>query len=178
LKTIVTILACVGISAAALSQDKSTLGEITVEKLAAMTALVTTGTSTTENLGDTLGEMFGIIFSQVDSQQLEIAGPPFVHYLNFDEETGIFRYWTGIPVTGDPKKAKKVAIVDYPEMKVVRAMHIGPYEEFTLSYEKMNEYAKSNGLNITGQSIEFYVTIQNMEPDNSKWRTIICFPLE
>jgi effector-binding domain-containing protein len=173
-----TMLICLSISAITFSQGKSTLGEITVEKQEAMTALVADGAGTMETIGQQLGELYGLLFMEVGSQQLEVAGPPFVHYLDFDEATGHSNYKAGMPVAAAGKDAGKVKVVEYPEMKVVRAMHTGAYEEFVISYGKMDEYIKSNKLEVTGQAFEFYLTDPGSEPDNSKWQTLICFPLK
>ncbi len=58
-----------------------------------------------EEMAASLGELYGLIYSEVGKQQLEINGPAFVHYLDFDEATGFSNYQPGVPVSAAGKKA-------------------------------------------------------------------------
>jgi effector-binding domain-containing protein len=42
----------------------------------------------------------------------------------------------------------------------------------------MDQYVQSNGLEVSGEAFEFYVTGMMTESDNSKWETRIAFPLK
>jgi effector-binding domain-containing protein len=159
-------------------QSLSTLGPIGVETQESMMALVTDGAGTMETIGQDLGVLYGLIYAEVEKQRLEVSGPAFVHYLDFDEPTGHSNYRAGFIVSKAGVAAANVEAVEYPGMKVVRAMHTGPYEEFTLSYGKMDKYIRENGLEVSGEAFEFYVTGMMTEPDNSKWETLIAFPLK
>ncbi len=70
-----------------------------------------------------------------------------------------------------------VQYLDYDE-STGHSNHTGPYEEFTTSYGKLSEYVITNGLELTGEAFEFYVTGMMQESDNSKWETLIAFPLK
>jgi effector-binding domain-containing protein len=114
----------------------------------------------------------------VEKQNLEVVGPAFVHYLDYDEESGHSNFRAGFIVDKPGVDAGEISSVEYPEMKVVQAMHTGPYEEFTSSYGKMDAYISANGLEVSGQAFEFYVTGMMTEQDNKKWETLIAFPLK
>jgi len=162
----------------ALPQPKSSLGSISVESQAAITAMVADGGGTMETIGQQLGELYGVIYVEIETQQLQVAGPAFVHYLDYDEATGFSNYRAGFQVAAKGAFSGVVKAASYPEMKVVQAMHTGPYEEFIKSYEKMDAYIRENGLEVSGEAFEFYVTGMMTESDPAKWQTIIAFPLK
>lgn len=162
----------------ALPRTKSMLGTITVESQPALSAMIAEGGGTMESIGQQLGELFGAIYAEIEKQQLQVAGPAFVHYLDYDEATGFSNYQAGFQVAGKGNSAGKVLAASYPEMKVVQATHTGPYEEFTSSYEKMDAYITENGLEVSGEAFEFYVTGMMTESDPEKWQTLIAFPLK
>ncbi len=162
----------------ALPWPESKLGPITIETQAAILAMVADGAGTMQTIGEQLGELYGTIYTEIEKQQLQVAGPAFVHYLDYDEATGHSNYRAGFQVNKKGKSSGDVEWVAYPEMKVVQAIHMGPYEEFTSSYDKLDAYISSHGLEVKGQAFEFYVTAMMTESDPSKWQTIIAFPLK
>jgi AraC family transcriptional regulator len=159
-------------------QVKSMLGSIAVETQSPLYAMVSEGGGTMETIGQQLGELFGGIYAEIEKQQLQVAGPAFVHYLDYDEATGFSNYRAGFQVASQGKSSGKVKAASYPEMKMVQAMHTGPYEEFSSSYEKLDEYIQENGLEVSGEAFEFYVTGMMTESDPDKWQTLIAFPLK
>ena len=162
----------------ALPWPESTLGPITIETQPAILAMVADGAGAMETIGEQLGELYGAIYTEIEKQHLQVAGPAFVHYLDYDESTGHSNYRAGFQVTKKGKSSGNVEWVTYPEMKVVQAIHMGPYEEFTDSYYKLDAYINTHGLEVTGQAFEFYVTAMMTESDPSKWQTVIAFPLK
>lgn len=156
----------------------SCLGAIGVELQAGFLAMVTEGAGTMEEMSADLGELYGLVYGEVGKQQLEMDGPAFVHYLDYDDDTGFSNYLPGVPVKVVGKKAAGVRPVAYPEMNVVRAVHTGPYEKFMESYETLGAYIEANGFEITGSAFEFYMVNANTEPDQNKWQTLIAFPLK
>lgn len=156
----------------------SALGPVSVEVQAAFEAMVTEGAGTMEEMGAVLGELYGMVYTVAGQQQLEVSGPAFVNYLDHDESTGFSNYLPGVPVKSPGKASGKVKPVSYPEMKVVRAIHTGPYEKFRESYETMGAYIETNGLEVSGSAFEFYTVNGSTEPDPNKWQTVIAFPLK
>lgn len=157
---------------------RSALGPIEVETQKAMFALVADGAGTMEAIGQQLGDLYGLIYAELEKQGLQVAGPAFVHYLDYDESTGHSNYRAGFMVNRAGQNSGRVVAVEYPEMQVVQAMHTGPYEEFTNSYDKLDRYITNQNLEVSGEAFEFYVTGMMTEADNSKWETLIAFPLK
>lgn len=158
-------------------EKKRALGAIAVEAMPAMLTLVTDGAGTMETIGAQLGELYGLLFAEAGKQQLEIVGAPFVHYLDYDEATGFSNYRAGVVVNIAGKDAGKVKAVSYPEMQAVQALHTGPYEEFTSSYDQIGAFIEENEIGVSGEALEFYMTGMESESDPSLWETLIVFPL-
>jgi len=156
----------------------SRLGPIAVETMPAMLSLVADGAGTMETIGEQLGELYGILFAEAGKQALEIIGAPFVHYLDYDESTGFSNYRAGVIVNKMGSNAGAVHAVAYPSVEVAQALHKGPYEEFTLSYGKMDAYIQVNSLEISGEAFEFYQVGAMQESHSSLWETLIAFPLK
>jgi effector-binding domain-containing protein len=159
-------------------QALSSLGAISVEMQEPIVALMADGAGTMETIGVQLGELYGLIYAEVEKQGLQVNGPAFVHYLDFDESTGHSNYRAGFMVDRAGSDAGEVVAVEYPAMEVVQALHTGPYEEFASSYDKFDKYIEGSSLEVSGEAFEFYVTGAMTESDNSLWETLIAFPLK
>jgi AraC family transcriptional regulator len=155
----------------------SKLGAIDKGKIAPMMAIVAGAEGTMEEMGSRMEELYGILWAAMEAQGLQIAGNPFSHYTSWDQTTGISKYLAGIPVASKGRDAGSVKFVSYPEIQVIQAMHTGPYEDLMRSYEKLMEYISINKLAITGEAFEIYLTDPTMEPDITKWQTLIAYPL-
>lgn len=156
----------------------SALGTISVGTLPAMTTLVVDGAGTMETIGEQLGELYGLLYAEAGKQQLEVTGAPFVHYLDYDESTGFSNYRVGIKVSKMGADADMVKAVAYPEVEAVSAMHTGPYEEFTSSYDELGAYIEANEIQVSGEAFEHYQVGMQTESDPALWQTLIAFPLK
>ncbi len=161
-----------------LPKKSSALGSITVESMPAMFTLVADGAGTMETIGEQLGELYGLLFAEAGKQQLEITGAAFAHYLDYDESTGFSNYRAGIKVSEMGKDAGQVKAVAYPEVEVVQALHTGPYEEFSSSYELLGAYFDANKIQVSGEAFEHYQVGMQTESDPALWQTLIAFPLK
>jgi effector-binding domain-containing protein len=178
MKRLLQLLFLLSFSVFCLAQENSHLGPISIEKQDALVAMTARGAGTMETIGQELGRLYGLIMAEIGKQSLQMSGPPFVHYLDYDEATGHSNYVAGVPVVRAGEETDEVHPRSYKEMKVVQAMHTGPYEEFVNSYAEMETYIEENSLKVTGQAFEFYLTDPGTQPDPNKWKTLIAFPLE
>jgi AraC family transcriptional regulator len=154
------------------------LGNISVETLPAMQTLVADGAGTLEAIGEQMGELYPLLFTEAGLQQLEITGAPFAEYLDFDESTGFSNYRAGIVVDKAGSDAGVVKAVAYPEMEAVQAIHTGPYEDFVSSYEILEAYIQEHGIQTNGKVFEFYRVGMESESDPALWKTLIAFPIQ
>ncbi len=125
-----------------------------------------------------MGDMFTNLMNEVAAEKLIISGPPFSHYFNLNRETNETELIVGVPVMKTGKGNDQVVAFKYPAMKVVKALHTGPYQEFESSYNKLMNYATENNIKIKWEAWETYLTDPSMEPNPMKWQTVIAFPLE
>jgi effector-binding domain-containing protein len=156
----------------------SSLGPISIQLQQPIVALVAKGGGTVEAIGQQLGELFDLAYTELVKQELQPAGPGFVHYLDYDEVTGYTNFEAGFPVTAKGKVAGVVYPVSFPEMEVVQAVHTGAYEGFTNSYGLLEKYMEENAIEVTGEVFEFYTVNMKTEPDTARWQTRIAFPLK
>ena len=131
-----------------------------------------------EEMAGQLGMLYGMVFAAVEKQNLAMAGPAFVHYLDYDEATGFSNYLAGVVVNKTGKDAGEVKAVSYGEMQVVQGLHSGPYDTFGESYGILGAYIEKHALEVKGEAFEFYRVSMHDEEDSSKWRTLITFPLK
>jgi len=153
------------------------LGDITVTTLPPMMALVMEGAGTMESIGEQMSGMYQKLYAEAAEQQLEITGPPFALYLDYDNSTGFSNFIAGVSVKSPGVDAGDVKARSYPGISAVQAVHKGPYEEFEGSYEQLESYIETNGMDVNGQVFEFYQVGMMTESDPSKWETLIAFPL-
>ena len=158
-------------------RKSSGLGDITVAELPPMTALVIEGGGTMESIGEQMGEMYQKLYTEAAEQKLEINGPPFALYLDYDESTGYSNFLVGVSVKSPGVDAGDVKARSYPGMSAVQAVHRGPYEEFEDSYEQLENYIVTNQVEVKGEVFEFYQVGMMTESDPTKWETLIAFPL-
>lgn len=55
--------------------------------------------------------------------------------------------------------------------------HVGPYEKLPKAYEAFDEWSKENQFSPSKPPMEIYWSDPGEEPDSSKWRTELIFPL-
>lgn len=156
----------------------SLLGPITNEVQKPFEALVAKGAGTMEEMAQSIGQLYGMVMAEVEKQGLEMAGPAFIHYLDYDEETGFANFLAGVQVNKPGRDAGEVKAASYDEMNVVQGLHTGPYEKFEESYIQLGMHVSENALDVTGEAFEFYIVDMREVDDPSKYQTIIAFPLK
>ncbi|HCC71837.1 MAG TPA: hypothetical protein DEQ09_11910 [Bacteroidales bacterium] len=71
----------------------------------------------------------------------------------------------------------ELKIVQFEVFKGISGMHLGSYDDFESSYNKLMEEARARNFELTWEAWEFYYTDPETEPDQSKWKTEIVFPV-
>jgi hypothetical protein len=156
----------------------SSLGEIEYGTVGPMVAMVKGATARMDELATLMGELYGNIWAVIQEQGLEVVGPPFTHYLSFDHETGVSEILAGIPVSGKAKEAGEVMVKKYKEIDVIQAVHTGPYYDLPVSYQKLMDYIAENQIETKWESIDIYINDPMSQPDITRLKTLIAFPLK
>jgi effector-binding domain-containing protein len=156
----------------------SSTTELGTDDFAVFEALVCSGSGTTDQSAAMLGEYFARVRAVVEAQKLQTMGMPFAVYTNFDPATGRCDVTAGFPVSAGGKTAGEVKAVKFPAFKAVKAIHTGPYDELTQTYDAIKSFAATNNLNLTGDTWEYYFNSPADVKDPLKLQTLVVMPLK
>lgn len=105
----------------------------------------------------------------------KIDGAPLVRYHRWGDDLDVEG---GMPVAEPIEGEGRVQPATLPAGKAVVIWHVGPYDELGRTHERLQAYLREKGLETRGPFWEEYWTDPGMEPDPSKWRTKIVWPIE
>lgn len=128
-----------------------------------------------DNIGELMGPLFGEVFGYIQQQGQQPAGMPFAIYHNMTENEVDFE--CGMPVEAAIEGQGRIVAGELPAGKVATVTHMGPYEDLQVTWEALTGWMESQGLQPAGAPWEVYFTDPGTEPDQSKWRTDIFFPV-
>ena len=132
-------------------------------------------TTTMEKITEVMGPLFGEVHGHMQQSGREPAGMPFTIYHAMDGNT--LDLECGMPVASPMDGAGRVKAGELPAGKVATVTHMGPYDELPQAWAALMEWMGAQGLQPAGAPWEVYVTDPGAEPDQSKWRTDIFFPV-
>jgi effector-binding domain-containing protein len=151
-------------------------GEVEVVNVPARTVLAITSNVTNDQIMEFLQQSFGTIMGIIEANRLKATGAPITIYKG-DETTVEWGATAAIPVNRAPAKLPEgIAKLDLPATKAVSVLHIGSYQTASDSYYKVLDYIMANGMEITGDSWEEYLTTPDVE-DPMQIQTKIYFPV-
>ena len=132
-------------------------------------------TSTVEKLPEVLGSLFGEVYEYIQQNGQQPTGMPFSRYHSMDG--GTVDLECGMPVASAMEGTGRVQAGELPAGTVATVTHLGPYDNLPQSWSALTEWMGSQGLQPAGAPWEVYATDPGAEPDQSKWRTDIFFPV-
>lgn len=156
----------------------STVSDFSVEEYPAIEALTLSASGTFEETARMMGEFFGRVFAEVEAQKLQPQGMPFAYFTNLDLEARTSDMIAGVAVSAGAKDSGDIKAVKFKAYRAARAIHTGPYEEMEGSYETLGKYAAENGLEIIGDSWEFYLNSPMEVADQTLLQTMILLPVK
>lgn len=133
------------------------------------------------SIAEKMGRIFMEIFAFMQKQGIVPAGPPFSHYRDvFSEATskGVFDMECGFPVSGPAEGEGHIKAGKLPGGKAVKAVHIGPYQTLSETYEAVMAWAKEKEIRLGDDMWEIYLTDPDREKDSAKWMTEIFWPIK
>lgn len=149
---------------------------IEVKKMDGYKALVLKADIPTSQIGEKMGEMYGKLFSYIQDQNIETAGPTFAVYYSFDPN-GNTSFEVGVPVKSKVNGNGEVQFKEYPPTKAVTAMYMGSYDKMEPVYQALEKYIQDNNLKKEGTSWEVYYTDPNeVKPEDNQ--TLVYFPIK
>lgn len=129
-----------------------------------------------KNIGTEMGIMYGELMSFIGKSNFQMAGVPVAIYHVWSDSINDVE--CGIPVSGVVTGNDKIKVSETYTGKVVTALHIGPYDKVVNTWVEIDNYLKSNNLEISGAPWEEYITDPATEPDSTKWQTKIYQPVK
>ena len=131
--------------------------------------------TTMDKIAGTMGQLFGELHGYVQQSGQAPAGMPFAIYHAMDG--GSVDLECGMPVAAALAGTDRIRAGELPCGKAATVTHTGHYEQLRHTWEALTGWMKSEGLEPAGAPWEVYVTDPGAEPDPSKWRTDIFFPV-
>ena len=128
-----------------------------------------------DKIGEVMGPLFGEVYGFIQRSGQEPAGMPFARYHSMDG--GMVDLECGIPTGAPMESVDRAQAGELPAGTVVTVTHMGPYDALRQTWAALTEWMGSQGLRSAGAPWEVYVTDPGAEPDQSKWRTDIFFPV-
>ncbi len=138
-------------------------------------AAVVRGELPVDQLPSLFDRAFHLVLEVVQSQGLEVTGPPFGFYPRMPGET--VEVAAGFPVSGPISPTGEVTALVLPGGRAAIALHVGSYDGLAQTYEELAAWLQSRGLEGGTQLWESYLSDPATEPDPATWRTQITWPL-
>jgi effector-binding domain-containing protein len=160
------------------NQYNNMTGKIEVQTYEPWMALAIMDSSSCDKITEVMGRIFGDIQKYMAENKIEMAGPPYALYHQWDQKTNFFVIEAGIPVRVKVQGRNDIRLVEYQAGRAATASHFGNYDLMHYSYQKIEKYISDNKLEQNGPPREVYVTDPEAEKDFSKWETRIYYPVK
>jgi effector-binding domain-containing protein len=118
---------------------------------------------------------FREVWALLAAQHVEATGPPFGFYPSMPGE--LVEVEAGFPVGRRIEPAGDVVPGELPGGRVVKALHVGPYETLPATYGALQRWMAEQGLEPAAGPWEHYLSDPSREPDPATWRTQIFWPV-
>ncbi len=109
-------------------------------------------------------------------QGKEIAGAPYLAYMNATEDWSRFDIELGIPVSETVPVQGEFFMSQTYEGKAISTMYKGAYKDIEVAYTALMDYAKENSLEMTGVYYDYYISNPAVTPE-SELLTQVVFPV-
>ncbi|WP_250032875.1 helix-turn-helix domain-containing protein [Paractinoplanes maris] len=169
---------CIGLYRISITERKTAVPlDISVRDLPTIHALVIRRRITRDEIATALAETLPTVFGYAQQHGLAIAGPPFARYPEVGMGSLVIE--GGITIAEPPSTALTHGIeaLVIPPGRAVTAIHRGPYDSLTESYQEIEKWMRDQGLSAAGAPWETYLTDPGERPDPATWETEIVQPV-
>ena len=128
-----------------------------------------------DEIGKVMGPLFGELQGHIRQNGQQAAGAPLAIYYAPPSDTVDLE--CAIPVVAAMAGAGRVRAGELPAGKAATVTHVGPYDTLPQTWVGLERWMKSQGVESAGAPWESYVADPGAEPDQSRWRTDIFFPV-
>jgi effector-binding domain-containing protein len=154
--------------------------ELAVTDMAPITIASTRGECphTMDAIGPALADAYGSVGRFLKKNGIEQAGMPLV--INHEWRTS-YEFEAGIPIdpafNSDTPSRGSVQVTTTPSGRMVKAVHVGPYDTMGSTYGKLKAFAAAYGLELTEPAWEQYISDPGDTPD-AELITHIYYPVK
>jgi effector-binding domain-containing protein len=144
--------------------------EIGITVVPSTTIAYATGDSSTNptDISAAMAATYGLVLGFVSTNGLQVAGPPLA-ITNYWDDRG-FGFDAGIPVSGTPTRGagpnSPVRMGETYGGRVVRAVHIGSYNDLENTSAKIEAYIVAHSLERNGRPWDVFVSDPGNVPEN------------
>jgi len=128
-----------------------------------------------EDLPAFFSRAFRDTMAALGAQGRHAAGPPFGKYYGMPSD--VLEVEVGFPVSAPIEPSGAVVPGVLPGGRVVEAIHVGPYDTMQEAYADVRRYFSEQDLTPGDVMWESYLSGPGSEPDATRWRTQICWPV-
>ncbi|MET3923400.1 GyrI-like domain-containing protein [Arthrobacter sp. UYEF20] len=120
---------------------------------------------------------YAAVMGAVQQQHVQLAGPPFALYRGMP--TDVVDVEAGFPLAAPfPGTAEGgVTAGALPAGQAFEAMHIGSYETLEDTYHALMARMEAEAVTPAEKMWEYYLSDPATEPDPSKWKTLVVWPV-
>ena len=130
---------------------------------------------TREDIQQVMGRGVRELLDGIRAQGVKAVAPLYTHHLL--RPTDRFEFEIGVPVDQRIVACGRVQPAQWPPMHVARTMHRGRYEDLPQSWGEFKRWIRTQGLVITSDLWECYVSGPERGSDARMWRTELIQPL-
>jgi AraC family transcriptional regulator len=149
--------------------------DIEVKDLPAQHVLTIRERTTTRGMGAAMRGLYPVIATYLEKRGVQPAGPSFAVFHAYGEEEVDFE--AGYPVAEAVEGEGRIGASELPAGRAAVATHVGPYEPIGLVHEALDAFVHERAGDHPGPPREVYWSGPADEPDSSKWRTDVVYPL-
>lgn len=131
-----------------------------------------------DQISQTLGSLYGQIGVYMGRSGAQFAGQPLAIYHEYDPNKNEVDLEAAIPVNKTVKGNDRISFTHTPAGDTAVLEFSGPYEELQKGHDAMDAFLKKHGFEKNGPPWEVYITDPTTQPDPSKWRTDIHYPVK
>jgi effector-binding domain-containing protein len=123
-----------------------------------------------------MGEMFGQLWMFMERKNIQVVGPPFAVYHDYDADSCDME--CGFPTERQETGEGNIRSSSVPGGKCVFATHVGPYESIMGTYELIKEFIRKEGLEPKKVMFERYLNDPATVKDPDQLVTEIYWPID
>lgn len=151
-------------------------GEFTVTKVEPQPVASVRVTCAESDISRTLASILPEVMGHVTAVGADMAGPPFSRY--HARKDGKVDLEAGIPVKKKIEGKGRIQAGELPGGETAIGWHFGQYHDLAKTYGQLEAWMKSQSLESRGGMWEVYWTDPGIEPDPSKWKTQLLWPVK